>query len=505
MTSNEEVPTGADVHEVALDPSLANAIGMHHRLPSALADLVDNSVDADASFVRIRILLRGDLPVGLQVIDDGCGMDATALDDAMTYAGGRDHLEEDLGHFGVGMKAASLSQADVVLVLSQTYGATPVGRVLRRTGERSAPTVGDLAAAEAEARLRVHRINAQKCGTVVEWRSPRHFSTSSDANERARWLTTAQDEIEAELGLIFHRILDRVDIRLDTFDELVGERGIGRRLVPIDPFGYQHSGDPSYPQQFCPALPDGSSPVEVTAHIWPARSEAPEFRLKGNVADAGQGLYVYRNDRLLQAGGWCGITTPRPELGLARVAVDMRAGSARHITINPEKSGVTISSDLRRAVEQAVGDDTGDSFQDYLDVAAGAHRRGRSRKKRPIAVVAPGIGLPIPVVHAYDDVVEYLEGEGPVDIRWGILPVDEVFGIDREERVLTLNLRYRTTIVGRRGLDPNDAPLVKALMHLLLNGHFAGSYAGQHEKRELAAWQAVLLAAVQEQERPDGE
>lgn len=497
----EELPTGSDVHEVALDPALANAIGMHHRIPSALADLVDNSVDAGAAKVRIRIVLRHDTPVGLQVIDDGSGMDSETVDAAMTYAGDGGHTTDDLGHFGVGMKAASLSQADEVLVLSQAYGATPVGRVLRRTGERTAPTVGVLAAEEAEERLRAHRIGPKGNGTIVEWRSPRNFSSSADPEERARWLTTIQDEIEAELGLIFHRLLARVDIRLDTFDEVESERGVGRRLAPIDPFGYECSGDPDYPQQFWPTLPDGSSPVVVAAHVWPARSEAPEFRLKGDVADGGQGLYVYRNDRLLQAGGWCGVTTPRPELGLARVSVDLCPGSARHVTINPEKSGVAISSDLRRAIERAAGDDSGAGFDDYLLAATGELKRSRTRQRRPIEVVAPGKGLSQSVVHAYGDAVEYHQDEDPVDIRWGILPVDQIFAVERDQRELVLNTRYREVIVGRRGLDPHDAPLVKALMHLLLNSYFAGSYPGQREKRELAAWQAVLLAAVHEQER----
>lgn len=497
------LPPGDRVRQVALDPALANAIGMHHRIPTALADLVDNSIDARAESVRIRLVLQGDVPVGLQVIDDGAGMDAGTMDAAMTYAGGGEHSSDDLGHFGVGMKAASLSQADEVLVLSQAYGATPVGRVLRRTGERSAPTVGELTADEAHERLDRLLAGRHETGTVVEWRSPRGFTTSEDENEKRRWLTTVLDEIEAELGLVFHRLLDRVDIRLDTWDEVTSARGAGRRLRGIDPFAYEDSGDPRYPRSFRPELPDGTHPVGLEAHVWPARSESPSFRLKGEIADGGQGLYVYRNDRLLQAGGWCGVTTPREELELARVRVDLTESSGRHVTINPEKSGVTISGDLRRAVETALDAAAGVRFSDYLQAAAGEQKRGRARRRRPIEVVAPGTGVPVDVTRAYEDAMEYRTGEEPVDIRWGILPPDAVFHVDRERRELTLNTRYRAAVVGRRGLDPNDAPLVKTLLHLLLNDHFLGSYPGQREKREIEAWQSVLLAAVKEQERTD--
>ena len=42
--------------EVPPDPSIADAVGTRHELPTALADLVDNAVDAGASRVHVRFL-----------------------------------------------------------------------------------------------------------------------------------------------------------------------------------------------------------------------------------------------------------------------------------------------------------------------------------------------------------------------------------------------------------------------------------------------------------------
>lgn len=104
-----------DISEVATvgpkalsaDESLAGAVGLHHTITTALADLVDNSLDAGAAHVLIRFVQDGTRIVSMMLIDDGLGMDAATIDAAMTYGRRRDYGAADLGHFGVGMKAAS--------------------------------------------------------------------------------------------------------------------------------------------------------------------------------------------------------------------------------------------------------------------------------------------------------------------------------------------------------------------------------------------------------------
>ena len=50
-------PITAVSHKVVPpDPSIASAVGTHHELPTALADLVDNAIDAHARHVHIRFV-----------------------------------------------------------------------------------------------------------------------------------------------------------------------------------------------------------------------------------------------------------------------------------------------------------------------------------------------------------------------------------------------------------------------------------------------------------------
>lgn len=102
------------------------AIG--YSLEAAIADIIDNSIAADASTVHVRFFPVDD-PY-LAIIDDGCGMNDEEITQAMQY-GSTNPLDErskkDLGRFGLGLKTASLSQCRQLTVVSKN-GSHLVGR-----------------------------------------------------------------------------------------------------------------------------------------------------------------------------------------------------------------------------------------------------------------------------------------------------------------------------------------------------------------------------------------
>src|SRR5690242_7125775 len=88
------------------DPGLIKSLGMHHTLDSAVADLVDNCIDAGARRVLIIFDTEDSQPVGLQVVDDGHGMSGPEADAAMRLGRQRNYEANAQGHFGIGLKAA---------------------------------------------------------------------------------------------------------------------------------------------------------------------------------------------------------------------------------------------------------------------------------------------------------------------------------------------------------------------------------------------------------------
>lgn len=498
----ERRPVAVETRRVDPDPSITSAIGRHHSLETAVADLVDNSIDAHARNVLVRILQRDERAVGLLVIDDGDGMDSAQIDAAMGYAHRREYGTADLGSFGIGMKAASLSQADTLYVWSRRWGAPAVGRGLERASLDAGPEVQTFATGDASARLaEVDRRFLMETGTVVEWRDVRGFLQSPDPEEQRDWLERALERLRTHLGLVLHRILARgqVAVRLDVLDEEYVEFGsVPRTVEPLDPFGYHRSGAPGYPQGLAIALSD--SIADAVLHLWPAEPANPNWMLGGRAPLETQGLYVYRNDRLLQAGGWNGLTSLSRDLVHARVALDIDAVLAPHVTINPEKTGVAF--DAVAADAWSTGRlESGGRFVEYLEAARSGARVSRKRNPSPVQVAEPGRGFSGMVTEAIEDNATFTPAGDPVSIRWKYLGDDEFFRVDRGNRTVWLNQRYRSALGGASGLRNDDAQVVKVLVHLLLGAHASGGYAGAKEKRAEAAWQAMLLAAVRDEDR----
>jgi hypothetical protein len=505
------VPKAASPRPVFMEPDLVNAVGLNHSLATALADLVDNSIDARATCIRVRFLLADNQqPIGLQVIDDGDGMSRKLLNHAVIYSAKREYSKTDLGHFGVGLKAASFSQSATVIIVSRAAGKKVVGCVLERPTLKSAPTVGDIDRDQAEERFEIaSSVVGGSQGTLVEWQNPRNFLNGATVADNAEWLEQSIRKIRFHLGLVFHRIIapdGGPKIGVDTIRIRNGHVGPVRLVNPVDPFDYQYSGDPNYPQPMYVRLADGSVPVTMTAHVWQPKAQSPEYKLDGLTRERSQGFYVYRRNRLLQSGGWSGLREPRPEWALARVCLDLHDSAESHVTINAEKSGVQVAADLRKALSQAKARLTDASFEDYLNVAAATDRKSRARRAVPVVAVEPRAGLPGSVLSAYARNLSFREGYKPIDIRWNKLPPTKVFDINFELRILELNVMSRHLLVGPDYRnDPNDAPIFKVLLHLLVEKFFAGQHLGPKDRLEIDAWNAILFAAANAQAAQDQE
>jgi hypothetical protein len=106
-------------------PSAKRLIGslrdMGYEFAPAVADLVDNSIEAGATQVDIWIEFHGDSS-WVRIADNGCGMASLTLREAMRYGAERDYADGDLGKFGLGLKTASLSQCRRLTVSSRPKG-----------------------------------------------------------------------------------------------------------------------------------------------------------------------------------------------------------------------------------------------------------------------------------------------------------------------------------------------------------------------------------------------
>lgn len=491
------VNTDSDVVKrirLAPDAGLVNSLGSNHTLESAIADLVDNSIDAKATRVSVRLLTRKDRLTQVEILDNGKGMDAGAINGAMTIGHQRDYHDGDLGHFGMGLKAASFGHSDVLTVWSSKYGATPVGRRIRRA-DFSRDFTCEVLASDIAAERGAERqtILGAAEGTTVIWTGVRNAYRGRSAEEACRWLATRNDALRAHLGVTFHRLLADKRLQIDVLVDELGEAltAPGVPVMPINPLGYAQSGHPGYPKNLI--VEAGDTRAKLACHIWPAKSDVTGFRIGGKPGDQFQGFYIYRNDRLLQIGGWSATANPSPARQLARVVLEDSEAIGHLVTMNPEKSGLKFEPVFHDAISRAAAAD-GTTFIEYLQDAESVYTDSKKRKRKRKPVIKPHKGFAPAVRKKIGSELPFIEGDS-IDLKWRRMPEAEFFDVDLPNKTLWLNSRYRSLFAPNGG-RLNDAPVLKTLMFLLTHHVFEGQHLGPRDKDEISLWKNVLGAAV---------
>ena len=491
----DEVPTAGTV-VLPPDPHALDGLGRNHSLSTALADLVDNSIDAHATYVLIRSVRQNGRLRTLYVVDNGDGIRPDSIDQAMTVGKRREYTTTDLGRFGLGMKAASFSQARSMTVLSKACDLPAVGRRWLLTEDKQDFRCDVVPPAFATAELeRPWVIPWTGHGTVVRWDEVTAFPSTDDPDRVETFISHTTTSVAAHLGLVFHRLLEKGTVKIGLNVEDVEGRSAGPRSIvsALNPFGYLKSGKAGYPKNLIAVT--GGYEIGLRCHIWPGRSNLPQFRLPGGHPEQHQGFYFYRRDRLLQPGGdWYGTVARHRGLQLARVEINIDGDIAGIFRMNPEKSRVLAGSEFSSLVEGALSED-GVTFIGYLQTAEEKFRESRQRNHNRRSVIPPGKGFAPQLRRTIQDELPFLAGEKPIDVRWIRMHGDEFFEIDRDTRTLWLNTKYRSATSGERH-SVNDAPLLKALLYLLVEDAFKGEYLGVRDKDNIELWQEILTAAA---------
>lgn len=487
-----------DIIKLEPDAGLVKSLGAHHTLESALADLVDNCLDAEATRISIRLLTKKDQLVQVEVVDNGKGMDGTAADEAMRLGHQREYGSKDLGHFGLGLKASSFAHSDVLTVWSSMYGATPVGRRIRRADfskDFSCERLSAEAATTAQ-QFRHGQVNSE-LGTTVVWSELRNAYRGASVDEARTWMSRTEVRLRSHLGVTFHRLIEKKQLEIDiVVDEVAdADNAIGTPVQAIDPFGYAISGRPGYPKTITATA--GSQQVELQCHIWPPKTDIPGFRIQGRPGARYQGFFIYRNDRLLQLGGWSDVANPTTQRQLARVVIDDQAAIGTLLTMNPEKSGLRFEPKFRDALVHAEAAD-GTTFDQFVKDAEATYGAANKREMKRHPVIAPDRGF-APTVRSQIAAELGLRKSDTLEIRWRTMAEGQFFDIDFGNSTILLNQRYRY-LYAPGGGSLNDAPVIKALLFLLTHQIFEGPNLGPKDKDNLALWRAILGAAVEAEE-----
>lgn len=289
------------------------AIG--YSLETAIADIIDNSISAQAKNIHINRIWKGGKSL-ITIKDDGIGMNSHEIVQAMRPGAQNplsDRQETDLGRFGLGLKTASFSQCRKLSVLSKrvncsaTFWSWDLDYVAKSNKWELLQWLPEGFKKE---------LDDVDSGTLVIWSDLDRVlslkTAETDENAKLKF-SNAMDKVKNHIAMTFHRFIEEKNIRIFWG---------GHEIEAWNPFCINENKTQERPTENI----NGNARMKgfVLPHKNNFSSEQAYKKAEGmNGWGAQQGFYVYREKRLLLAGDWLGMFRKEEHYKLVRIQIDL--------------------------------------------------------------------------------------------------------------------------------------------------------------------------------------
>ena len=320
-----------DIVELLPNPAFLMQSMRHigYTLETALADIIDNSIAADASKISVQYRWNDGNP-WIAIIDDGCGMSSDGIKEAMRFGGEICPTESrgssDLGRFGLGLKTASLSQCKRLTVISKQkdtvssciWDVDALSEAAIPKWNAFLPSVEMLKKNSVVEKL-LHRLEEISSGTIVVWQKLDNLSVASKKGSAESNFAESMVRVSEHVGLVFHRFF-----AMEKGSKVVKVDFNGTVVGGINPFGM---AVPARQELRDETIMLEGQKIEIQPFILPHHSKVSKKDYEKYGGEDGylhnQGFYVYRNRRLIIKGTWFRII-PKTELHkLIRIRIDI--------------------------------------------------------------------------------------------------------------------------------------------------------------------------------------
>jgi len=318
---------------------------------TALADIIDNSVDAGATLVDIQIQMDTDGEILISVADNGCGMDENTLLDGMTY-GAKGRVDpKRLGKFGLGLKTASTAFCRQLSVITRNSSDSQLIKATWDLDHVVDAIAWELLLDEPDEYENVlfNQVADNSSGTVVIWnkidRLLKNYTTPNGNHARKaleRIICTFKDHV----SMVYQRFLDKSDIRARNVEISIND-------IPIfswDPFcigekGTERVGEKTQKVELSSGI---TTEFNIRAFILPRREHfsTPEAAKEARMTNNMQGIYIYRENRLIHFADWLGMFSKEPHLSLLRVEFSFDHYLDDAFQVDIKKSRILLNDDL---------------------------------------------------------------------------------------------------------------------------------------------------------------
>ncbi|MEQ4488269.1 MAG: ATP-binding protein [Dehalococcoides mccartyi] len=337
------------------------AIG--YSLEAAVADIIDNSISAGATIIKIEYL-PFEKPY-ISIIDNGTGMPDEKLTESMRYGSADPSIMRDsfdMGRYGLGMKTASLSQCKCLTVASKNSSGQINARRwdldhIKATGNWNLIAFEEN---EIDSIPLIEQLKDLESGTLVLWQKlDKVFAGELDI-EKA--MAEKMTSVNKHLSLVFHRFLKGGDAT-NIVEIFMNEEPV----IGFDPFFVAKSRQIMDEEKI--EVPQYNSVVLIQPYVLPHISKMSKTELELYGGSEGlrklQGFYVYRNKRLLIWGTWFKLTKMDEYSKLARVRIDIPNSLDELWTLDVKKSTAIPPEIVKSRLKQIISNITENSRRTY--------------------------------------------------------------------------------------------------------------------------------------------
>ncbi len=352
MIKEENIPEDIELKPV-LSIFLSSLRDIGYSFETALADLVDNSISANADNIKIFALPSTNK---LVILDDGKGMSGNELLEAMRLGTQKEvRAKNDLGRFGLGLKTASFSQCRKLTVFSKN-GSSISGYTWDLDFVSQENDWLLLKAQQDSLKSKLDAINPQiyetfssvKHASLVLWENIDRYSEEEFDEELKK--------ARKHLSLIFHRYLSFPGFN----GQLIKLYFNNVKIEAFDPFtskdkNVARAGMQAQTDEY--TLLNGSN-LSVTPYILPPLNKLSQTEYKELATVEGftrsQGFYLYRQGRLLIYGTWFGLSCIKDVSNLVRIRIDVDIFQDKQWKIDVKKSTAFPNLEIRKILSHYI-------------------------------------------------------------------------------------------------------------------------------------------------------
>lgn len=360
--------TNTQIHENIIEPSAARLIeslrDTGYTFNTSVADIIDNSVSANAD--RIDIVLEldfGNNPY-LMIADNGKGMNESELESAMMYGSPLRPNPKSLGKFGMGLKTASTSFCRKLTVISCKEGKHSIRQWdLDKISELNKWVLLEPSIEDYEDQVAfLSQIRDEGNGTIVIWENIDRLVRSNNNGTAKKQLEKILNDLRSHLSGVFFNFLnnqkdfEKISIKVNK-----------ESLIPWDPFCRWlneseekrveiHKNKPFQITETIHGKDELIGEFHVNIYILPTKRELSQEEVeRSRYSLDNQGFHVFREGRMIFSGGWPNrLFVKDPHLNLIRVELLFDHKLDHYFQIDIKKSRIDLPKDLRDHLKRVI-------------------------------------------------------------------------------------------------------------------------------------------------------